>query len=112
MSYQVFFTNFAVKDLRGIRSYVEQQHGVNTARRVYIEIRDSIRRLEAFPNLGKPMPQLAKIGYNNYRHLLVGEKSNRVIYEIDETNKAVFIHLVCTTDQHFNTTLTKRLLEM
>ena len=111
MSYTVFFTGFAEQDLQRLRRYVIAKFSEETGNRVYTKVRDAIIGLEENPDLGRSIPDLESLGLNNYRYMLV-EKKNKVIFEIVEPEKAIYITLICQDREDFGTVLVRRLLEL
>lgn len=110
MSYTVLILDDAEHDLWNIHSYIQYQFSESLADEIYREIRDGILLLEENPNLGTIIPQLAALGINNYRHMLVLKK-NWVIYELDETHELIYVYLVCNDRQDYETVLRRRVLQ-
>ena len=111
MSYTVFFIDLVEQDLQRLRRYVMEKFSEEVGNEVYVKARDAILGLEDNPNLGRLIPELETLGLNNYRYMLV-EKKNKVIFEIVEPAREIYIYLVCQDREDFNTVLIKRLLEI
>lgn len=111
MTYQVRLLKEAQKDLAAIHAYVRTSFGSETAARVYSEIRNAIFLLKDNPRLGAPVSELLPLGMLQYRHMVV-QKQNKVLYEIDEPGRAVYIHIICSTRQDYATVLYERLLRV
>lgn len=111
MTYQVRVLKEAQKDLSGIHAYVQSSFGSAVAARVYREIRDAIFLLKDNPMIGAPVTELIPLGMLQYRHMLV-QKQNKVVYEIDEPGRTVYVHIICSTRQDYATVLYQRLLRI
>ncbi len=109
MSFTVLILNDAEQDLRNIHAYIQNQFSESVANDIYREIRDKILLLENNPNFGTMVPQLAALGMTNFRHMVVMKK-NRVVYEIDMKNDLVYIYLICTGRQDYDTVIRDRIL--
>lgn len=109
MTYQVEVLDEAAEDLWQIYGYIIEQFGDTVATQKYKNIRDGILRLEENPELGTAIPQLVRLGMTNYRHMIV-EKLNRVVYEINETYRIIYVHIICSTRRDFDAVLHSRLI--
>ena len=56
----VIFTHAARQDLLGIWLYVASNNSEKLADRIYDQIAESFARLENFPELGRPRPEIEK----------------------------------------------------
>lgn len=110
MSYKVLFLEYAEHDLRNIHAYVEQQFSLPLANQVYTGIKNATLLLENKPDLGRKLPQLTHLGITDFRQLVVARK-NKVVYQIDEDQQHIYIHLICNERQDFDAVLTQRLLD-
>lgn len=110
MSYTVMLLEDAEKDLKNIHSYIKNQFSRALANEIYINIKNNILLLQKNSYLGQIIPQLETLGMTNYRYLVVKNK-NKIIYEIDESAKVIYIYLICNDRQDFDTILEKRLLQ-
>jgi plasmid stabilization system protein ParE len=111
MSYAVFFVDFAEQDLQRLRRYIIGKFSEEVGNGVYAKVRDAILELEVNPSRGRLIPELETLGLNHYRYLLI-EKKNKVVFEIAESKKEIYIYLVCQDRQDFKTVLFNRLLEL
>lgn len=109
MNYTVMFLEEAEKDLRNIYNYIKNQFSLSLAQEIYVEIKYTILLLQNNIYLGQMIPQLEALGITNYRYLIVKNK-NKIIYEIDEATKIIYIYLICNDRQDFESSLEKRLL--
>jgi plasmid stabilization system protein ParE len=110
VSYTVLILDDAEDDLWNIHAYIQSQFSKPLADKIYQEIRDGILLLEDKPNLGTVIPQLAALGMNGYRHMVVLKK-NRVVYELDKENKRIYVCLICNDRQDYETVLRRRVLQ-
>lgn len=111
MSCAVMFLEGAERDLRNIHAYVASQFSEKFTHKVYTDIRDAILRLEDNPHLGHTIPQIAHLGMTDFRQIVV-EKRNKVVYQIDSGKKRLYIYLICSERQDFDTALATRMLAM
>lgn len=109
MSYTVLMLGDAEQDLWNIHAYIQDQFSEPLANSIYQEIRDGILLLEDNPNLRTMIPQLAALGMTDYRHMVVMKK-NRVVYEIDKKNQLVYVYLICTERQDYDSVIRRRIL--
>lgn len=65
--------------------------------------------LEENPNLGSVIPQLAELGMNQFRHMVVMKKS-RIVYEIDSANQLIYVFLICAERQDYDAVLRRRIM--
>lgn len=65
--------------------------------------------LEDHPELGTVIPQLAALGMIAFRQMLVMKK-NRVVYELDQKNELVYVHLICSDRQDYDAVVQRRVL--
>jgi toxin ParE1/3/4 len=110
VSYSVLMSDDAEQDLWHIHAYIRSQFSDALANEIYQEIRNGILLLEDNPKLGHVIPQLAALGMNNYRHMVVMGK-NRVVYELDQINRLVYVYLVCNDRQDYDAVLRRRILQ-
>jgi toxin ParE1/3/4 len=110
VSYVVLILDDAEHDLWHIHSYIQNQFSESLADEIYQETRDGILLLEDNPNPGTIIPQLAALGMNNYRHMVVMKK-NRVVYELDKTHELIYVYLICNDRQDYETVLRRRVLQ-
>jgi toxin ParE1/3/4 len=110
VSYTVLMLDDAEQDLWRIHAYIQSQFSESLANEIYQEIRDGILLLEENPKLGHIIPQLAALGMNNYRHMVVMGK-NRVVYELDQINRRVYVYLICNDRQDYDAVLKHRIMQ-
>lgn len=89
----------------------DRKFSEKTVNEVFTKVRDAIIGLEENPDLGRSIPGLESLGLDNYRYMFV-EKKNKIIFEIVEPEKAIFITLLCQDRDDFDAVLTKRLLAL
>jgi plasmid stabilization system protein ParE len=109
MSFTVLMLDDAEQDLLDIHAYIQNRFSEFLANEIYQEIRDGILMLEDNPHLGTTIPQLAALGMINFRHMVVMQK-NRVVYEMDVPNQLIYVFLVCTERQDYDSVLRKRIM--
>lgn len=109
MSYTVLILDDAQQDLRDIHAYIRGRFSTSLANDVYQNIKNGILSLENHPKLGTTVPQLSALGMTDYRHMVVMKK-NRVVYELDNKNALVYVYLVCTERQDYDTLVRRRIL--
>ena len=83
--------------------------GQEIARRQYQAIKRSVLLLQSNPRLGRVVPELSETGFDHYRQMIV-EDLNKIIYQIDDDRRVVYVHIFCSTRQDFETILRQRLL--
>jgi toxin ParE1/3/4 len=110
VNYSVLMLDVAEQDLWRIHAYIQSQFSESLANQIYQEIRDGILLLEDNPKLGQIIPQLEALGMNNYRHMVVLGK-NRVVYELDQINRLVYVYLICNDRQDYDAVLRRRILQ-
>ncbi|MBU2643431.1 type II toxin-antitoxin system RelE/ParE family toxin [bacterium] len=107
MSYKVFLTNDAVKDLDDIFECIYVHDSPGKAEYVLNQIEKAIQNLTAFPERGSYPSELRNIGVKQYREVYF--KPYRLIYQIRK--ETVYIMLVTDGRRDMQTLLSKRLLE-
>lgn len=110
MIYRVVLLRGAQAELRNLyTNYLVPNFGVEVARAAYRSIKESVALLKSNPRMGRPIPELTETGFEHYRQMVV-EGLNKIIYQIDDEKKVVYIHIFCSTRQDFETILRNRLL--
>ncbi len=109
MSFTVMLLEDAEQDLIDIHAYIQNRFSASLANEIYQQIRDDILMLEENPNLGTMIPQLAELGMHQFCHMVVMKK-NRVVYEIDMANQLIYVFLVCTERQDYDSVLRRRIM--
>ena len=110
MSYTVYMLDDAEEELWKIPTYIKNQFSKPLADKIYVGIRDSILMLETNPLLGTTIPQLAALGMTQWRQMVVMEK-NRVVYEVEQSRKHIYIYLICTERQDYDAFLQRRIFK-
>lgn len=110
MTYKVVILHSAQTEIRNLyKDYLVPNFGQEVARRQYEAIKRSVLLLQFNPRLGRPVPELSETGFDHYRQMVV-EDLNKVIYQVDDDKKVVYVHIFCSTRQDFETILRQRLL--
>lgn len=109
MSFTVMLLEDAEQDLIDIHAYIQNRFSTSLANEIYQQIRDDILMLEENPNLGTLIPQLAELGMNQFRHMVVMKK-NRIVYEIDSPNQLIYVFLICAERQDYDSVLRRRIM--
>jgi plasmid stabilization system protein ParE len=110
MSYRVVLLQDAQFELRDLYvNYLVPNFGHQSARDRYTAIKKSVELLKSNPRLGRAIPELVETGFDHYRQMVV-EDLNKIIYQVDDEKKIVYVHIFCSTRQDFETILRKRLL--
>ncbi len=82
--FDVLWTGPALIDLRSIRDDITAEGRPTAAKRLAKKIRDSVLRLQAYPNSGRPVPEFPGA---RYREVIV--TPYRVVYELTESKVVV-----------------------
>ena len=102
---QVLWTENAAYDLQLIIGYIKLD-SIETAKRIFYEIRKKCDNLSIFPESQRIVPELQQIGISKYREIIY--KRWRIIYKI-EMDK-VYILIVVDTSRNVEDILFQRLL--
>lgn len=105
---KVVFLKEAEADLHDLRTYFIQQFSNASWLAQSRNLKQAIRKLADFPQMGNVPDEVAHLGLTLYRQLIIGQ--TRVIYEIQ--SDAIVIHIECDTRRSMRTLLTQRLLRM
>ena len=106
MTYQVFLTLEAEKDLLDIHAFVAANDSPAKADALLTRLEDTCAELGRLPNRGHVPPELKRIGVTSYREAHF--KPYRVIYEI--AGKHVYVHGVLDGRRDVQSLLERRLL--
>ena len=106
MTYRVFFIANAEQDLNEIFHYIKNAGYPLNAKKLISQIRKACSDLSEFPERGRIVPELNRIGISDYRELIV--KVYRIIYAIDGKN--VYIHCIIDGRRDIQTILQQRML--
>jgi toxin ParE1/3/4 len=104
MSFAVYFTMSARKDLRAIHEYIAKSDSPERANYVAREIVKAALTLRDFPNRGVHPPELLKRGSRAYRQIFF--KPYRIFYRI--RGKTVFVAAIADGRQDMSTLLARR----
>ncbi len=94
---KVYWTQFAEDKLEDIFAYYKFKAGINVAKNIVNGIVDTTLVLDKSPYIGQKEDLLDKRS-QDFRYLIF--KSYKIIYRIDEMNKAVFISHIFDTRQN------------
>lgn len=109
-SYKVVVLEGAQKELERLYSgYLLPEFGRVVAQKKYAAIKKSVNLLKTNPEMGTEILELSTLGFHYYRQVVV-ERLNKIFYQIDHSNKIVYVHIFCSTRQEFQTVLNQRLL--
>jgi plasmid stabilization system protein ParE len=111
MSYAVKIPEGAQQDLRKLRQYLIDTFCAQVARETYAHIKHVAGLLQHQPQLGAVIPELAELGITTYRQILESAQC-KIIYEVDETNEVIYLHVVCSTRQNFFEMLYDRIISL
>lgn len=106
MSLKVVILDSAQADLKELRGYLVKNFGAETWQGSFQKLKDAIRNIGSFPELGHVPEELQTLEIGRYRQVLAG--MNRVIYEVREDT--AYIHIICDTRRDLRGLLTRRLL--
>lgn len=98
----------AEHDLKELWSYIIKNFSVETWQNSYDKIKEAIRNLKTFPNVGSIPEEFEKLSLSQYRQVLSG--MNRIIYEVRQDT--IYIHIITDTRRDLKALLTKRLLRI
>ena len=104
--YEVLWAGIAEQDLVNIIKYIAEENPDN-GEKVFERIRESVAKLNRFPERGRIVPELSDQGINLYRELVVNPW--RIIYRISE--KIVYVLLVFDGRQNAEDILLKILIK-
>lgn len=106
MSYRVFLTAHALRDLEEIDDYIVAADSPQNADRVLDQIERRFKSLGEFPERGTFPRELLKLGIRDFRE--VHYKPYRIIYRIQGRN--VYILLIADGRRDMQSLLGRRLL--
>ena len=95
----------AKTDLQQLRSYILRNFSKEVWQTTYEKLKESIRSLGVFPNLGAVPQELDDIHIHQYRQLICG--MNRIIYEVRVDT--LYIHVIVDTRRDLSALLMRRL---
>jgi len=106
MSFQVFLTNDAARDLEELYDYIAWRDSPGKAEYVLDRIEKTFFSLQEFPALGVFPKELLPLGIREYREIFF--KPYRIIYRIIERN--VYVMLIADGRRDMHSLLRRRLL--
>lgn len=102
MRYTVFWIDSAVEEIEEIRDYLRSQDQADYAARLQQALYAAAHKLQVHPNRGKLLPKLGP----NYREVF--QRPYRLIYEVQEADRAVYIVAVLHTARDLPSAWTRR----
>ena len=96
----------AERDLNELRRYILDNFSHDTWLKTYGKLKESIRHLATFPQLGAVPAELERLNLTQYRQILSG--MNRVIYETRQDT--VYIHIIVDARRDMQAFLMRRLV--
>lgn len=93
-------------DLKELRSYIVKNFSQDTWQKTYGKLKESIRHLATFPNLGSVPEELETLNLRQYRQTL--SSMSRVIYEVRQDT--VYIHIAVDSRRDLTSLLMHRLV--
>ena len=107
MTYSVYLTDDAARDLEGLYNYISRNDGPERATDVLDRIEEAFTSLSESPNRGVYPRELIELGIKEYRQILF--KPFRIIYTIKE--KMVYVVLITDGRRDMQALLQRRILE-
>jgi toxin ParE1/3/4 len=107
MSFAVFLTDDAARDLEELYDYIALHDAPGKADHVLAQIEKAFSKLSEFPERGVYPKELSAIGVREYREIFF--KPYRIIYRI--MSKNVYILLITDGRRDMTSLLQRRLLE-
>ena len=104
--FEVIWTNNAQYDLESIIEYIKID-SVNTAKKIFFEIKKECDSLYYFPERKRVVPELQQIGILKYREII--HKRWRILFKIDD--KKVYILLVVDSSRNLEDILFQRMMK-
>jgi toxin ParE1/3/4 len=95
---EIKYLEAALSDLDNITDYYYGTFGIESAQKIYEQIRNTISRLEQFPNSGKPSKDhlLHSLGY---KEIYSGRFA--IVYRADEGERKVYINHIADTQTDY-----------
>lgn len=95
MKFKVTWTEIAEDDLASIVEYIAEDN-VNSAIKIFEDIKNITTKLDLFPQRGRVVPELQTSNIFIYRELIY--KHWRIAYKIED----VFVKIIAVFDAHRN----------
>ena len=105
--YKIKWTSNAKEDFLNIIDYIKQD-SLESARKVYKQIKDKAHSSNFFPFRGRVVPELQQQGITIYRELIVNPW--RIMYKIE--NDTVYIMAIFDARQNVEELLLQKLLRI
>lgn len=109
MPYRVDILNAAQDEIIENTLYVMEKWGQAKAEASYAAILAKLALLATQPKMGVVIPELIAVGKLNYR-LYAHETHTKFLYELDEVNEVVTVHMVFSSNQDFQSLLYRRII--
>jgi toxin ParE1/3/4 len=108
MSFHVFLTDDAVRDLEELHKYITEHDGPEKADYVLDRIEAAMDGLSEFPERGSYPKELLSLDIREYREVLF--KPYRLIYRV--IGEAVYIYLIADGRRDMQSLLQRRLIRV
>lgn len=108
MTYEVKITRSAERDISDLVVYLTAKFGESTAKKAFTSLRRAFEKLTRFPELGTSIAELGDLPLPYHRSLVLPPHT-RILYQVAEENRTIYIHIVCNTRQDFEVLCLKRL---
>ena len=109
MACRVDILNSARDDIIQNTLYVMEKWGQGKAEASYAAIVAKLALLATQPKMGVVIPELIALGKTSYR-LYVHEAHTKFLYEFDDVNEVVTVHMVFSSNQDFQSLLYRRII--
>lgn len=111
MAYKVQILDYARDQITDQTKYVKEKFGTAKAKQSYQAINKKLASLKDSPrSKGIKVPELEALGITNYRNL-IHESHTKALYEIDDINQTVTVHMIYGSAQDFQTLLYNRIIK-
>ena len=109
MACAVNILDLAATDIAERIAYLRQEWGHAVADQAYLSLMDKLELLATKPKMGRVVQQLADLGIVTFR-ILVHERHTKILYEFDESAQVIYVHMVYSSTQNFQTLLYNRII--
>jgi toxin ParE1/3/4 len=109
MPYRVDILKSAQMQIVQQTRYVKGKWGAAKAKESYDSITAKLESLADHPYRGIEVPELVALGITNYR-ILIHEHHTKALYDVDDAQKKVTVHMVYGSSQDFQTLLYDRII--
>ncbi|CAK7032635.1 MAG: hypothetical protein DESF_01372 [Desulfovibrio sp.] len=107
-AWKVSFTHKAENDVLGIVDYIADREGADMADAILDMLIQARNSLHMLPDRGRIVPELKRVNILSYREIQASPY--RMIYQVNTSMHAVFIHMVADGRRNFAELLKERLL--